>query len=273
MVRTRVSSLAVVAAVVAVTLLAVAAQLAAARPSPSSAPSAPGSGPVLLELFTSQGCSSCPPADELLSRLAADPELGGRVVPLAFHVDYWNRLGWRDPFSDARWSERQRRYARALDADNVYTPMLVVDGRRHLVGSREREVRAAVRAALAAPRAAVLELSLGEAIDGRFPATVEARFPERSRPRRVEVWVALWQDGLVTPVRRGENAERTLRNDRVVRRLVRAAAWSAEDRPPFRARAILELDPAWPRDELGVAAFLADPVSSEVLAAADRSLP
>ena len=229
-------------------------------------------GLVLVELFTSQGCSSCPPADELLSRLAEDPELAGRVVPLAFHVDYWNRLGWRDPFSDARWSERQRRYARALGADSVYTPMLVVGGRRHLVGSKKREVRAAVREALAAPARAALTLSLGEVLDGRFPATLEARLPEASRPRRVEAWVALWQDGLVTPVGRGENADRTLRNDRVVRRLVRAAAWGADDGPTPRARAILELDPAWSREELGVAAFLVDPSTSEVLGAASDRL-
>src|SRR5262245_43483680 len=72
-------------------------------------PNAAG-GPVILELFTSQGCSSCPPADRLLSKLGGDPKLAGRVIPLAFHVDYWDSLGWRDPFDAARWSERQQAY-------------------------------------------------------------------------------------------------------------------------------------------------------------------
>src|SRR5688572_22165851 len=86
--------------------------------------------PVLVELFTSQGCSSCPPADKLLSALRSDPQMAGRVIPLAFHVDYWNRIGWEDPFSSAQWTGRQQRYARALgNGSRVYTPQLVVNGR------------------------------------------------------------------------------------------------------------------------------------------------
>src|SRR5690606_23106952 len=97
--------------------------------SPSTAP------PAVVEPFTSQGCSSCPPADALLPRLddAAGPL---EVVALAYHVDYWNDLGWRDPLSSPRWSERQRRYARRLPSGRVYTPQLVVAGREHVVGSR-----------------------------------------------------------------------------------------------------------------------------------------
>src|SRR5262245_40346442 len=89
-------------------------------------PSGP-EGPVVLELFTSQGCSSCPPADALLSRFAAAGSVGERTVaPLSFHVDYWNDLGWADPYSLPAWTERQRQYARALADDRVYTPELVV---------------------------------------------------------------------------------------------------------------------------------------------------
>src|SRR5689334_21818950 len=86
-------------------------------------------GPVVLELFTSQGCSSCPPADALLSKLASSGSLAGRsLAPLAFHVDYWNDLGWADPFSLPAWTERQHQYARVLKDDRVYTPELVVGG-------------------------------------------------------------------------------------------------------------------------------------------------
>ena len=84
--------------------------------------------PVVLELFTSQGCSSCPPADELLTELGKHDD----VIALAFHVDYWNHLGWRDPFSSRSWSRRQERYAAALFRGRVYTPQIVVDGRGHL---------------------------------------------------------------------------------------------------------------------------------------------
>ncbi|HUR81120.1 MAG TPA: DUF1223 domain-containing protein, partial [Thermoanaerobaculia bacterium] len=87
--------------------------------------------PVVLELFTSQGCSSCPSADEFLRKLAAKDK---RVIPLAFHVDYWNYLGWRDPFSSAEWSQRQGDYVRAMKLSTAYTPQLVINGSRQVVG-------------------------------------------------------------------------------------------------------------------------------------------
>src|SRR5437868_14761375 len=99
--------------------------------------------PIVVELFTSQGCSSCPPADALLGELARRDD----VLPLAFHVDYWDRLGWKDPFSSAAATARQRTYARQLDAANVYTPQMVVDGRIDVVGSyRDQVLRAIDRA-------------------------------------------------------------------------------------------------------------------------------
>ncbi|HUF18267.1 MAG TPA: DUF1223 domain-containing protein, partial [Thermoanaerobaculia bacterium] len=98
-------------------------------------------GTVVLELFTSQGCSSCPPADRLLTALGTERFAGGTVIPLAWHVDYWNRLGWSDPFSSAQWSARQREYARVMRSSQVYTPQLILNGRSQLVGSSERAVR------------------------------------------------------------------------------------------------------------------------------------
>lgn len=114
----------------------------------------PGSPPlvhselILLELFTSQGCSSCPPADQLLAKLQAEAAAGKLpVVALSYHVDYWNRLGWTDPYSDKAFSARQRTYARKLPDHSVYTPQLIVHGRSGHVGSREGEVRNAIAAA------------------------------------------------------------------------------------------------------------------------------
>ena len=102
--------------------------------------------PVVLELFTSQGCSSCPPADALLGRLAQRPE----VIALAWHVDYWNHLGWRDPYASRQATERQKAYSSQLGID-VFTPALVVDGANIVVGSRQREVDAAIAAATGLP--------------------------------------------------------------------------------------------------------------------------
>lgn len=233
------------------------------------APSTPAESPVVLELFTSQGCSSCPPADRLLSELAEHPELGERVLPLAFHVDYWNHVGWTDPFSDRRWSERQRRYVEVLDGDVAYTPQLVVNGGRHLVGSRRDEVLTAVREALDGPGAPVSVELTAEPVAGGVE--VRARVAvERAVPgvRRLEVWAALWQDGLVTPVGRGENADRTLRNDRVVRRFERLFTVSARGGEEGHGETVLARQADWPLEELGVLVLVQDPKSRTIHGAA-----
>lgn len=217
--------------------------------------------PVLLELFTSQGCSSCPPADRLLSALAADPDLAGRVLPLAYHVDYWNYIGWTDPFSEARWSERQRRYAEELPSGRVYTPQLVVDGRSHLVGSRRADALQEIRKALDTPPAGRLELTVGEPAGGLLPVTVAATLEAEpdADGQPLTVWLALWQDGLVTPVSRGENADRVLRDDRVVRRLVRVLELPSEPGATAQAATEIPLDDAWDLSKMGVVAFLQAP--------------
>lgn len=216
--------------------------------------------PVVVELFTSQGCSSCPPADRVFSKLRADPDLRGRIVPLAFHVDYWNRLGWRDPFSSERWSERQRDYARSWQASRVYTPQLVVGGREDVVGSKEGQVRTLVAEGLERPAVPLtLEVAAGETAD-----QVVVRAAPRGEITGLEggvgkLWVALTESGLSTEVDAGENARRTLHHDAVVRRL--------EPVGPS-GEVTLTLDPAWDRDELRVAAFAQHPESREIRGAA-----
>jgi hypothetical protein len=230
--------------------------------------------PVVLELFTSQGCSSCPSADELLSRIGADEDLRGRVVPLAFHVDYWNRLGWSDPWSDAEWSARQAAYCRALGvADGPYTPQLVVGGRVELNGTdAPRVLHAIARAGEGAPLASVT-LAAREAAGGRLSVSVAAQVVAPIEARRLELMVALYESGLVTPVAGGENRGRTLRDDFVVRRLERAFALRPE--AGARAERVLELRPGRGsvRANLGVAAFLQDPATMRIYAAAvERTL-
>lgn len=186
-------------------------------------------GPVVIELFTSQGCSSCPPADRLLAEIARAGALGDRAVaPLTFHVDYWNDLGWADPYSLPAWTERQHQYARALKDDQVYTPELVVGGVSGVVGSNRAAVTRAIQGA---PRPALLAATATWAADS---VSVSATAPADS-----DVWVAVYEGRTSTKVMRGENSGDTLGSDRVVRRLERVAAAGQQ------ASRIVKIDPAW----------------------------
>jgi hypothetical protein len=242
----------------------------------SSGAATAGGGPVVLELFTSQGCSSCPAADRLLTRLGEDPELLTRVLPLAYHVDYWNHIGWTDPFSSKRWSERQRRYARALGSNRLYTPQLVVDGRSDAVGSKEEEVYRLVRAALERPPAAAVHLQLSAGGDpDALRAEVRARLerpPSPGAPGGLEVLVVLYQKDLTTPVPRGENSGRTLENDYVVRRLERAGKLAGKAGAGLETAVTFALEPDWRRPDLGVVAFVQDPKTLAIHGAARATL-
>ncbi len=184
---------------------------------------APAATPVLVELFTSEGCSSCPPADRLLARLAAEqPIQGALVVPLALHVDYWNRLGWADPFSSSAFTERQGAYAATFgNAGRVYTPQMVVDGRTEFVGSDERAARHAIEAAARESRAFVRVVPDGAA---------SVRVTVAGAAAGSDVVLAVVEDGLSSDVTRGENAGRTLAHTAVARALGVAGSVDARGR-------------------------------------------
>ncbi|HEX7183898.1 MAG TPA: DUF1223 domain-containing protein [Thermoanaerobaculia bacterium] len=241
----------------------------------NAAPAAkPGDGPVIVELFTSQGCSSCPPADRLLSRLTRDPKLAGKVIPLAFHVDYWDYIGWQDPFASPRWSQRQREYARAFRSNRIYTPQLVVNGRTDCVGSQEGEVARRIGQALSAEPAGRVTLAAEPpGADGRLRVKVGAKLARDAAQGDLDLWVAVYQKGLVTPVGSGENASRTLHNDYVVRRLEKALTLPGKKAGAERSgEIVLGIDKRWPVKDLGVAAFLQDPKTLAIHGAAARSL-
>ncbi|MFP6759834.1 MAG: DUF1223 domain-containing protein [Alphaproteobacteria bacterium] len=174
--------------------------------------------PVLVELFTSQGCSSCPPADALAGRLSEQDD----VIVLSFHVNYWDYIGWEDPFATEQTTERQYHYAEALGQRNVYTPQMVIGGATHVVGSDEREVRQAI---------ADLARSAGQG-----PAIAISRSGERFRISLgaaaydgvAEVWLAQFDSRHDTEVARGENSGRTMTNFNVVRQLHRVGTWDGE---------------------------------------------
>jgi hypothetical protein len=173
-------------------------------------------GPVVLELFTSQGCSSCPPAEAYLNKLAHAGQLGGRpIAALQFHVDYWNSLGWADPYSSSAWTDRQSAYAHALGDDRVYTPELVVAGGAGMVGSQVSRVE---RAVAAAPKLALLTAS---ATWDKKQVSITATAIDGA-----ELWVAIYEDGTKTKVTRGENGGEMLPADRVVRELRRITSGS-----------------------------------------------
>lgn len=214
-------------------------------------------GRALVELFTSQGCSSCPAADRLMSRLgSADTEV------LAFHVDYWNYIGWTDPFSSRRWSERQSAYAAVWKENRVYTPQAVVDGQLEGVGSDERWLRGALRQRLGAERGRFAIQSLDEA---RREFSVEVELVAAQGP--AEVWLAVTESGFKTPVGSGENARATLANDHVVLALARLGDLSGGGRKRFVAR--LEGSPATAHVQRLVA-FAVEPRRRAILGAASR---
>jgi hypothetical protein len=228
----------------------------------------------VVELFTSQGCSSCPPADRLLSKLAHDAKYQGKVIPLSFHVDYWNSIGWTDPFSSSRWSQRQQAYAgRVFHSNRIYTPQVVVNGRSECVGNSEGEVLGRINDALAAEPAGQVSLALDPPTpDGHLRVKVGAKLARAVGSGNLDLWVAIYQSNLSTEVKAGENASRLLRNDRVVRRLEKAFTLPATAGSEKSGEVVLGIDKRWKTDDLGVAAFLQDPTTLAIQGAAAREV-
>jgi hypothetical protein len=213
-----------------------------------------GDAPVVVELFTSQGCSSCPPADALLRRIAADPKLRGKVIPLAYHVDYWNHLGWRDPFSSREWSQRQGDYVRAMKLPSAYTPQVVVNGAREMVGSSSLAVYRAIEEESRRKHDGQINVRID-----RGQAIVRAQATQPG----VELVIVTFENGAAeTKVARGENSGRTLVNDAIVRSLARV------DTQPGRA---IEQRVALGSAN-GVAAFLQQEGTRRIVASAATTL-
>lgn len=234
----------------------------AATGAPTSRPSAPGRAPfAVVELFTSEGCSSCPPADEALARLVDDSRRSGvPVYPLAFHVDYWNDLGWSDPYSSAAFSECQRTYASRGGARQVYTPQMIVNGKGGFVGSDSAEAAKQIRQALERP--AAVPVSLGIARLQGDKLQVSYGFDNNPLPANATLVVTVAERGVTTAVKAGENGGRSLRHENVVRAYATVAS-------PIAAGGTVELTlPAGlKRENASVVGFVQDTKSLEILGA------
>lgn len=215
--------------------------------------------PVVVELFTSEGCSSCPPADAVLSKLGKEATVAGaQLIPLGLHVTYWDQLGWKDPASLQAATDRQQEYGRGVfGVDNVYTPQAVVDGRTQLVGSDEGALRVAIAKAAAEPHVSV-HLRASVRAD-EVVATVETDQTPGQAREPVQNIFFITEDGLTSIVKRGENGGRTLRNDAVVRRI------STTD-------AVGKLNPAWQRNQLRLTVIVQGKKTHRIYGAATTPL-
>lgn len=189
-----------------------------------------GRTPVLVELFTSEGCSSCPPADALLQRLdRAQPVGGAELIVLSEHVDYWNDIGWSDPYSSHAYSERQSAYAVQFGNGSVYTPQMVVDGRFELVGSDERRASQAIGEAAKEVKANVDVSVVPGDEKGTILRVKVGPLPSGVGSESADVLLALADNSDESRVSRGENAGRTLQHVAVLRRLSRIGGVDASN--------------------------------------------
>jgi hypothetical protein len=240
-----------------------------AAPHPANAAPKATATPVLVELFTSEGCSSCPPADALLSLLeSTQPVSGAAAIVLEEHVDYWDRLGWKDPFSSSEVSERQTEYGEALGSGRIYTPQMIVDGRNEFVGNSESAALQAIRKAAVAAKPPVI---LAWASDGKLNINI-APLTNASGGDTPHVFLAITENGLHSDVKRGENAGRSLQHRGVMRQLTTLASADTSS-PGFSSAIEVRTHPEWNRGNLRAVVFVQEQRSHRVLAAGAIPFP
>jgi hypothetical protein len=209
--------------------------------------------PVVVELFTSEGCSSCPPADAFLGELAQRPD----ILALAFHIDYWDSIGWKDPFASPAATQRQRDYAGSLALNSVYTPQMVIDGAADAVGSDRGSVARAIKAA---QQRGKIPLAITADAAGSWHVAIPDGDAAHLAP--VTVWLVRYDRRQATPVTRGENAGSTLIEYNIVRDFHPIGRWAGA-----RLDLPLDIGPA-PSDNGGVAVLLQAGTSGPIIGAA-----
>jgi hypothetical protein len=226
--------------------------------------------PVIVELFTSEGCSSCPPAEALLAKFESQQPISHtQIIAFEEHVDYWNDLGWVDPFSGREWTERQRDYAASLGNGNPYTPQMVIDGHTQIVGSREHQAWQAIGEAAGAPKTDVsvtpapsdkrnavhFDVSVGKILHGGTGGAPE-------------IWLAITESGLHSAVTGGENSGKELNHASIVRVLRKIGAADESKDSSFAKNVSVGLDSGWKRQNLRAVVFVQERKSRQILGAA-----
>jgi hypothetical protein len=219
----------------------------------------------LLELYTSEGCDSCPPAERWINGLPARGLAPDRIVALAFHVDYWNYLGWADPYARPEFSGRQRAAAQRKTARFVYTPQLLLNGKDYRRGSLRDDLPERIAAINREAPPATISLKLTYQADQPLTANGEAVVQQAARRPGTAAYLALYENRLATQVLRGENRGRRLEHDFVVREL--AGPFPLDGQGAARYDHGFRLDRAWKRGDLHVAAIVQHEGSGEVLQA------
>jgi hypothetical protein len=233
------------------------------------------SNPVVVELFTSEGCSSCPPADLLLQKLVREqPIASAEIIAFEEHVDYWNHDGWMDPYSSSVWTDRQQAYA-AIFKDDPYTPEAVVNGRIQFVGNNRQKAEAEIEKAAGDLQTTVriTALSGDEKGSRRFHVSVD-KLPGDNERDAAEIWLAVTEDGLHSSVVRGENAGRVLQHIATLRSLRKIGIADAQHDGSFSfsADALVKFDRGWNAENLHVAVFVQKRKSREILGAASTRI-
>ncbi|HET6958339.1 MAG TPA: DUF1223 domain-containing protein [Vicinamibacterales bacterium] len=238
---------------------------------------APPSTPIVVELFTSEGCSDCPPADTLLEKLvAAQPVAGAEIIALGEHVDYWDRLGWKDRFSSASVTSRQQGYQTRFGTESIYTPQMVVDGRAEFVGSDANAARKAIEHAITVQHGVVTLDVVGPAVvrggnteGSAVHVKVSANnLPPIPKGDRADIVVLVTESGLRTEVKRGENHGRTLSHAPVVRYLATIGHVPDDGSTTGSGEAAIPLASEWQSDRLSVVAFVQQSRGRAILASA-----
>ena len=225
--------------------------------------------PVVVELFTSEGCSSCPPADNLLKVLEVkQPIPGAEVSALEEHVDYWNQDGWEDPFSAAEWTVRQQEYVSKFKGKGPYTPQMIVDGEKEFTGSNPRDAQESIRAAA---QQQVANVSVTSDPSGTQDAP---RYQVRvtdipGGDEKADVFLAVTEDGLQANVDAGENKGRTLQHAAVVRSLQKIGSLGSKSQAQFSADPQVKFKSNWKKENLRVVVFVQDKKTWRIIGAAE----
>jgi len=253
------------------TLLVVASIFTAAK---AQAPAAEtGRKPVVVELFTSEGCSSCPPADALLQQLEEQqPIPGAEIIALEEHVDYWNHDGWIDPFSSADWTLRQQNYVTLVKKD-AYTPELVVNGQSQFLGSDARAAQVEIEKAAGSLKTEVaIKPGSPEKGSQRFTVSV-GKLAGNATGDVAEVWLAVTEDGLHSSVSLGENAGHVLHHVATLRSLHKIGVADANAASAaFTGDPVVKLNSHWNPENVHVTVFIQEKKSREILGAASTKL-